>query len=105
MAFFAEAVHCKAPAAAGACRRAGGFGTVSTGHSVRQETFLFGSTKEYSCHCAWLQVFGEESFYAWTYDKPTSPWVYVGAGGAVVVSLLLSLFPLAPNWVKVRPPS
>ena len=47
------------------------------------------------------QSFGEESFYAWTYEKPVSPWAYVAAGAAVVAALLISLFPLAPNWVKV----
>ena len=43
-----------------------------------------------------MQTFQEEFFYAWTYDRPMSPWTYLLSGLAVVVVMLCCLFPLAP---------
>lgn len=48
-----------------------------------------------------MQVFSEDVFYAWTYARPMSPWVYAGSGLAVVLVLLACFFPLAPYYVKV----
>jgi hypothetical protein len=39
---------------------------------------------------------GEEVFYAWSYDRPTSAWFYVASGALVVAALCVTLFPLAP---------
>lgn len=43
-----------------------------------------------------LQTFQEEYFYAWTYDRPMSPWTYLWSGLVVVIVMLCCLFPLAP---------
>ena len=53
---------------------------------------------------AWLQRWAEEAFYVWTYELPTSPWFYVGAGALVVLVLMMCLFPLAPYQVRPPPP-
>lgn len=45
-------------------------------------------------------MFGEEAFYLWTYERPTSPWTYVIAVLGVLGVLLACLFPLAPYPVK-----
>lgn len=47
-----------------------------------------------------FKTFAESDFYAWLYDRPTSPWVYALAVAGAVVALLVCLFPLAPFWVK-----
>jgi translocation protein SEC62 len=47
-----------------------------------------------------LQRFAEADFYAWTYDRPTSPWVYAAAAAAAVGVFLVCLFPMAPAWTK-----
>lgn len=45
-----------------------------------------------------------DAFYVWTYELPTSPWFYVGAGALVVLVLMMCLFPLAPYQVNPPPP-
>lgn len=50
-------------------------------------------------HPVRLQRWADDGFYVWKYELPTSPWFYVGAGGLVVLVLLLCLFPLAPYQV------
>lgn len=45
--------------------------------------------------------FDEDGFYAWTYEKPTPPWVYAVSALSAVGVILLCLFPIAPNWVKI----
>ena len=47
------------------------------------------------------QRFEPADFYAWTYDRPTSPWVYVVAAAAAVGVILVCLFPMAPAWFKI----
>lgn len=44
--------------------------------------------------------FSEDGFYAWTYDKPTSPLVYVFSLLAAVGVIMVCLFPVAPYWFK-----
>lgn len=48
-----------------------------------------------------LQTFQEEFFYAWQYDRPSSPWLFVMSVLLVAVVLLFCLFPLAPQPVKL----
>lgn len=48
-----------------------------------------------------LQRWTEDSFYAWTYDLPTSPWLLIGSIGLAATVLLLCLFPLAPYKLKI----
>ena len=48
------------------------------------------------------QSWDEDAFYCWTFDRPTSPWLWVGSLLLVVVVFLMCLFPLAPYSVKVH---
>ena len=48
-----------------------------------------------------LQTFQEEFFYAWQYDRPSSPWLFVLSVLLVVVVILSCLFPLAPQPIKL----
>lgn len=48
-----------------------------------------------------LQTFSEEGFYAWTYDRPASPYLWIGSVLIAVVVLAACLFPLAPYKVKL----
>ena len=41
------------------------------------------------------------TFYAWTFDRPSSPWALVGSLLIVVAVIAACLFPLAPRWVKL----
>lgn len=45
-------------------------------------------------------TFARESFYAWGYQRPMSPWAYFYAGLIVLGVLFACLFPLAP--LKLR---
>jgi len=47
------------------------------------------------------QSWDEDAFYCWTFDRPMSPWLWVGSLALVVVVFLMCLFPLAPYSVKV----
>lgn len=47
------------------------------------------------------QRWADDAFYIWTYELPTSPWFYVGAGALVLLVLMLCLFPLAPYQIKI----
>lgn len=46
------------------------------------------------------QRFSELDFYAFTFDRPTSPMVYVFSVLAALGVILVTLFPLTPNWFK-----
>ena len=48
-----------------------------------------------------MQRWTEDSFYAWTYDLPASPWLLIGSIGLAAMVLLLCLFPLAPYKLKI----
>ena len=48
-----------------------------------------------------VQSFQEEFFYAWTYDRPKSPWYYVLCGLAFLGITLCTMFPLAPRPIKL----
>lgn len=41
------------------------------------------------------------TFYAWTFDRPSSPWALVGSALIAVAVIAACLFPLAPRWVKL----
>lgn len=43
----------------------------------------------------------EDGFYYYTYELPTSPWLFVGAVASAVAVLLICLFPLAPYQIKI----
>jgi len=47
------------------------------------------------------QKFDEAGFYAWEFDMPTPPWVYVVSALGAVGVILICLFPVAPSWVKI----
>jgi translocation protein SEC62 len=47
------------------------------------------------------QTFQEEFFYAWQYERETSPWLYFFSGLVVVVVIAACLFPLAPYWLRL----
>lgn len=47
------------------------------------------------------QGLDEEAFYAWQYNRPTSPWLYVGGVLLVLATLGACLFPLAPHWLRL----
>ena len=49
----------------------------------------------------YVQTFSEDALYAWQYDRPSSPWRFLFAVLLVIVVLLLCLFPLAPQPVKL----
>lgn len=46
-------------------------------------------------------TFSTDDFYAWTYDKPTSAWVYALSALAAIGVILVCLLPVAPDWVKI----
>jgi len=48
-----------------------------------------------------LQTFQEEYFYAWQYDRPSSPYLFLFSCLLVVVVILFCLFPLAPQPIKL----
>lgn len=48
-----------------------------------------------------LQTFSEDAFYAWTYDRPASPYLWLGSVLIAVLVLAACLFPLAPYKLKV----
>jgi len=41
------------------------------------------------------------TFYAWTFDRDSSPWALAGGLLLVVAVIAACLFPLAPRWVKL----
>ena len=41
------------------------------------------------------------TFYAWTFDRPSSPYAWVYSALVVTAVLAACLFPLAPHWVKL----
>jgi translocation protein SEC62 len=45
--------------------------------------------------------FSEAAFYAWAYDRPTSPWSHVLSALLVVLTVGCCLFPLAPHRVRI----
>lgn len=47
------------------------------------------------------QSYEERGFYAWQYDQPTSPWLYVWSVLLVVVVVGACLFPLAPYKLRL----
>ena len=46
-------------------------------------------------------MWNEESFYSWRYDRPTSPWMFLGSILMLVVVFALCCFQLAPYKVKL----
>ena len=48
-----------------------------------------------------LQTFSEEAFYAWMYDRPASPYLWLWSAMIAVLVLAACLFPLAPYQVKI----
>ena len=50
--------------------------------------------------CGPAQLFAEEFFYAWQYERPASPWLFALSALLVVVVMALCLFPLAPHWCQ-----
>ncbi len=48
-----------------------------------------------------LQTFSEDAFYAWMYDRPASPYLWIGSVLIAVIVLGACLFPLAPYKVKL----
>ena len=48
-----------------------------------------------------LQTYSEDAFYAWTYDRPASPYLWIGSVLIAVVVLGACCFPLAPYSVKL----
>jgi len=48
-----------------------------------------------------LQTFSEEGFYAWAYDRPASPYLWIFSVLIAVVVVGACLFPLAPYKVKL----
>uniref|UniRef100_A0A061QPG5 Translocation protein SEC62 n=1 Tax=Tetraselmis sp. GSL018 TaxID=582737 RepID=A0A061QPG5_9CHLO len=47
------------------------------------------------------QRWEEEAFYCWTFDRPTSPWLWLGSALMALVVFMLCLFPLAPYSLKI----
>ncbi len=47
------------------------------------------------------QSWAEDGFYAWQYERPTSPWTYVWSALMVVLVFAACCFPLAPYRVKL----
>lgn len=48
-----------------------------------------------------VQTFSEDSFYAWQYERPSSPYRFLFAVLLVVVVMMFCLFPLAPQPIKL----
>ncbi|DBB05953.1 TPA: hypothetical protein ACH3X3_009946 [Trebouxia sp. C0006] len=48
-----------------------------------------------------LQTFSEEGFYAWAYDRPASPYLWMFSVLIAVVVVGACMFPLAPYKVKL----
>ncbi|RMZ57486.1 hypothetical protein APUTEX25_003729, partial [Auxenochlorella protothecoides] len=48
-----------------------------------------------------VKSFAEDAFYAWTYDRPSSPWMLVFTILGMAGVLAACLFPLAPYGIKV----
>lgn len=46
-------------------------------------------------------TFEEEFFYAWQYERPSSPYLFLFSTLLVVVVILFCLFPLAPQPIKL----
>ena len=49
-----------------------------------------------------MQTFTEEHFYAWQYERPSSPYTWLLSVLLAIVVLACCLFPLAPQAMKVR---
>eukprot|EP00884_Botryococcus_braunii_P003901 jgi/Botrbrau1/13511/Bobra.0082s0104.1 len=45
--------------------------------------------------------FQEDYFYAWQYERETSPWLYFFSALVVVAVIAACLFPLAPYWLRL----
>ncbi|KAL3154943.1 hypothetical protein ABBQ38_011473 [Trebouxia sp. C0009 RCD-2024] len=48
-----------------------------------------------------LQTFAEDAFYAWMYDRPASPYLWLWSAMIAVAVLAACLFPLAPYKIKI----
>lgn len=64
------------------------------------DTPYISATAIYVLICV-LQTFSEDVFYAWTYDRPASPYLWLGSVLIAVLVLAACLFPLAPYTLKL----